>query len=125
MSEASQKDAIEALHDWSKWVIGIGFTAGAGCVAIFRGADAGLARTFLILAIGAFVLSVLSAIFLRHALARTAERLPLVDAQGRQKSVYDVVIGGRISIGHLARAQLILTVLGALFLLAWVILLPA
>lgn len=124
MNETSQKNAIDALHDWSKWVIGIALTAGVGCVIVFRDADEGLPRIFLILAIGAFSLSVLSAVFLRHALALTVERLPLAGSEGEQKSVYDHILGGGISIGYLARAQLITMVLGALFLMAWLILLP-
>ena len=125
MNEARQKAAIEALRDWSNWIIGLGFTAGAGCVAIFRDAPEGLARTFLIAGIAAFALSVLVAVFLRHALARTVERLPLAGAQGERKSIYDHRAGGGISIGALARAQLGLMVLGALSFLAWVFMLPA
>jgi len=124
MDEASQKDTIEALSDWSKWLIGIGFTAGAGCVVIFREAAVGPARLFLILAICAFALSVLISMFLRHALALTIERLPLADAGRERKSVYDHPAGGWLSIGHLARAQLGTIVLGVLFFLAWVVLLP-
>lgn len=124
MNETSQKNAIDALDDWSKWVIGIGFAAGVGCVVIFLEAADGLPRIFLILAISAFALSMLSAVFLRHALALTVERLPLAGAEGQQNSVYDHLTSGRISIGHLARAQLSTIVLGALFFMAWVILLP-
>lgn len=124
MSEASQKNAIDALHDWSKWAIGIAFTAGAGCVVMLREVDHGLSRVLLIFAIGAFVLSVLSAVFLRHALALTVERLPLGGIEGQHKSVCDHLMGGGLSIGYLARAQMTTLVLGALFFMAWVILLP-
>ena len=124
MNETSQKNAIDALHDWSKWAIGIGFAAGVGCVLIFRGADEGLPRIFLVLAISAFALSVLSAVFLRHALALAVERLPLASAKGQHKSVYDHLTRGGIPIRYLARAQLSTMVLGALFFMAWVILLP-
>jgi len=125
MNAANQKDAIEALHDWSKWVIGVGFTAGAGCVVIFQDAADGPGRTFLIGGIGAFALSVLVAIFLRHALVLTVERLPISGAQGRQESVYNHRPALGVSIGLLARAQLILMVLGAFSFLAWVFLLPS
>ncbi len=124
MNETSQKNAIDALHDWSKWVIGIGFAAGFGCVVVFREAGEGLPRTFLILAISAFALSVLAAMLLRHALVSTVERLPLEGAAGRHESVFDHRPGRRLSIAHLARAQLAAMVLGALFFMAWVILLP-
>ncbi len=124
MDKASQKDAIEALHDWSRWGIGIGFTAGAGCVVIFLDAAAGLARTLLVLAIGAFALAVLAAFFLGHALARTLERLPLSGARGEPGSIADHRIGGPFSIGGLARAQLGFMVLGGLLFLGWVVLLP-
>lgn len=124
MDAARQKDAIEALHDWSRWIIGLGFTAGAGCVVLFRDAAEGPARGFLLAGIAAFALSVLAAIFLRHALARTVERLPLAGAQGKPESVYDHRPGGGLSIGMLARVQLVLMVLGAFSVLGWVILLP-
>ena len=123
MDAARQKDAIEALHDWSRWVIGVGFTAGAGCVVLLRDAADGPARTFLIGGIGAFALSVLAAVVLRHALALTVERLPLAAAEGRKVSVHDHRPGIGVSIGLLARVQLILMVLGALSFLGWVVLL--
>jgi hypothetical protein len=34
MDAAWKKDAIEALHDWSKRLIRLGFTAGTGCVVL-------------------------------------------------------------------------------------------
>ena len=125
MTQAAQKDAIEALQDWSKWTIGIGFAAGSGCVVILRGAADGLPRTLLVAAIAAFVLSVLVALILRHALARTVERLPLTDAEGGLVSIHDHRPAGPVSIAHLARAQLWLMTLGALALLGWVVALPA
>lgn len=120
----SQKNAIDALNDWSKWVIGIGFMVGVGCVVVFLEAGEGLPRIFLILAISAFALSVLSAVLFRYALALTVEQLPLAGAEGQHKSIYDHPMGGGLSVGHLARAQLGTMVLGALFFMAWVILLP-
>jgi hypothetical protein len=124
MDAARQKDAIEALHDWSRWVIGLGFTAGAGCVVLLRDAGDGPARGFLIGGIAAFALAVLAAILLRHALSLTVERLPLTDARGAAMSIHDHRPGGRASIRLLARAQLVLLVLGAGAVLGWVVLLP-
>ena len=125
MTPASQKDAIEALHDWSKWGIGLGFAAGTGCVVILRGAAGGVPRTLLVGAIAAFALSVLVALLLRLALTRTVERLPLCDAGGEASSIHGDRPGGWLSIGQMARAQLAMMVLGGLCLLGWVVLLPA
>lgn len=124
MDEARQKHAIDALLDWSKWVIGLGFTAGAGCVVIFRDAAEGPARDLLMLAIAAFALSVLVAVVLVRALAATVERLPLAWADGEPQSVRDHVAGRFLSIGWLSTLQLALVVVGAGCLLGWVVLLP-
>jgi hypothetical protein len=122
MGEA-QKRAVDALLDWSKWMIGLGFAAGAGCIVVLRGAPEGPARTLLITAIAAFALAVLCAIVLVHGLAALHERLPLADAEGREPGIRAERIGP-VTVGGLARAQLALAVAGGIALLGWVVLLP-
>ena len=124
MDAARQKDAIEALHDWSRWVIGLGFTAGGGCIVILREAGDGPARNFLIGGIAAFALAVLVAVFLRHALSLTVEQLPLSGSKDRPGSIHTHRPSLGLSIGLLARAQLLLMLLGTASLMGWVILLP-
>ena len=125
MTPAGQRDAVAALQEWSGWAIGLGFAAGTGCVVILRGAAAGLPRTLLIGAIAAFVLSVLVALGLRLALARIVERVPLCGADGAPVSVMQARAYGPVTVGAMARAQLLVLLLGGLCLLGWVVLLPA
>ncbi len=124
MNKLNQRHALDALHDWSKWVIGLGFTTGLGCVAIFRDAAPGLSRTFLVVAISAFALSVLVAILLRQALALAAEHLPLLDAEGRATSIAEHRGGFGMTLGAMMRLQLGLLGLGAASLIGWVVSLP-
>jgi hypothetical protein len=120
----SQKRTVDALLDWSKWMIGLGFAAGAGCILVLRGAPDGLPRLFLVLATWAFALSVLCAALLVHGLAALNERLPLDEGEGGSNGIRAQRIGP-VSIGGLARMQLALTAAGGLGLIAWVALLPA
>lgn len=123
MSE-SQKRSVDALLDWSKWMIGLGFAAGVGCVTVLRGGAEGWPRLFLILAITAFALSVLCAALLVRGLAALNERLPLADHAAGTRGIRDQPIGP-LTVGGLARTQLALATTGGIAFLGWVALLPA
>ncbi len=121
MDSTNQKNAIDSLRDWSKWLIGLDFVAAGGCVVVLQGGVSGPAHVFLVLAIGAFALSILCSAYLVRVLASAVEALPIVDADGRPKSINDHRAARGISIGALAGAQLLLLMLGAIFFLAWVV----
>ncbi|WP_355661782.1 hypothetical protein [Halomonas salifodinae] len=121
MSASRQKDAVESLQAWSQWVIGLGFAATTGCVLVLQGGAEGRARLFLILAITAFALSLLCALFLVRVLATLMERLPLESEDGRPRGLEDHPLGHGLTIGRLARLQSWLLALGGGFFLAWVV----
>lgn len=122
MDRESQKDAVEAMTEWSRWLLGIDFLAATGCVIILQGGVSGLSRPFLILAICAFALSVLCAMLLGRLLVSVVERLPLLDTNGTARSIHDEPVLGRLSVGHLAHCQMLLLALGGVFFVAWIVL---
>lgn len=119
---AAQENTVDSLRDWCKWLIGLEFGAGAGCIAIFLQSPTSPAVTpFLVIAIAAFGLALACAVLLMGELAVITERLPLRDGQGRLASVFEQ--SGRLgpSIGWLVSRQLILLALASVFLLGWVV----
>jgi HAMP domain-containing protein len=125
MSETRQEKALEALRDWSKWLIGISFGAATGCVIVLEAAPAvGPATPWLVAAIVAFALSVLCAVILVREAARVIERLPMRDAAGKVSTVFDHELAARLSIGTLAQIQLALLAAGVVLFLGWVIVKP-
>lgn len=120
----NQHKAVESLRDWSKWLIGINFAAATGCVVVLQGGVKGPPRPFLMLAIGAFALSVLSSAVLVRVLATLTEALPLRSETGELRSIYGYSAGLGLSVRGLARLQLGLLILGAVFFLLWVALKP-
>ena len=121
MNEARQQKALEALRDWSKWLIGINFGAATGCVVVLQGGVKGPPRPFLLLAIGAFAGSILCAAVLVRVLASAEERLPLPESM----SLQDLPLGGGLTLRRLSYLQLGLLALGIVFFMAWVLLKPA
>ncbi|MEB4590384.1 hypothetical protein VSS37_05285 [Candidatus Thiothrix sp. Deng01] len=114
MEKSAQMDAINALRDWSRWLIGMNSVLGGGCLTILQtGNSAGMSRLFMVLAIITFLASVLCAILLGRALASLVERLPTVD------SIYQYKDGMGLSIKHLARLQLLIFLLACLFMGIW------
>ncbi len=124
MDKESQRNAVDSLREWSKWLIGIDFAAATGCVVILQGGPEGAPRFFLIVAIGAFALSVLCAVLLVRVLAAVVERLPLTGDDGKPISISEYRLRSGVTIEQLAGIQFLLLVLGALFFLAWVVLRP-
>ncbi|WP_290650119.1 hypothetical protein [Aquisalimonas sp.] len=121
MDKESQKAAVQTLSEWSRWLIGIDLAAAAGCVIVLQGGVGGVARVFLILAIGVFALALLCAVLLSRVLASVVEQLPLRGADGNPQSIYAYRLGWGLSVAGLAHAQLVLLVLAGLFFLGWVI----
>ena len=121
MDRERQKDAVDAMKEWSKWLIGLDFLAASGCVIILQGGVTGLARPLLMLAIAAFALSVLCAVVLVRMLVGVAERLPLLDADGQLRSIDNEPVLVGLTVGHLAHAQMILFGLGGIFFVGWVV----
>jgi multidrug efflux pump subunit AcrB len=117
MEKTTQMDAITALNNWSKWLIGLNTTLGGGCLTILQtGNVQGLTRTFLIAAIITFLLSVLCSILLSRVLASLTEHLPT------ERSIYYFSDGFGVSVKHLARAQLLTFLLADALMAVWLML---
>ncbi len=125
MDKESQKNAIDSLREWSRWLIGIDFAAATGCVVVLQDGMMGPPRPFLILAISAFAISVLCSVFLVRVLATVVEKLPLLDSNSNPTSIYDFVVYRGITVKYIARAQMLLLTMGGIFFLMWVFLKPA
>ena len=122
ISAAHQEKAVEALRDWSKWLIGINFAAVTGCAVVLEtGGVTGIGAVFLVLAIASFAASVFSSIALVRGTARVLEILPLHDDSGNLTTVFSYRLVADLSLGMIARVQLALLGVGAIFFLLWVI----
>lgn len=119
--ENNQQQAVEALSDWSKWIIGIDIAAATGCVVVLQGGAQGAAKVFLVLAIGAFLCAVLCAAMLVRILASLVEEVPLGN-DNNPKPIHQHEVWRGISIGRVSYVQFLLLVLGVTFLFAWVVL---
>jgi ABC-type Na+ efflux pump permease subunit len=114
MEKSAQLDAINALRDWSRWLIGLNTVLGGGCLTILQtGNMAGMPRLFMILAIIAFLVSVLSAILLGRTLASLVEHIPTV------ASIYQFRDDMGLSVRQLARLQLVIFLLACGFMGIW------
>lgn len=125
MDEEHQEKAIDSLRDWSKWLIGLNFSATTGCVIVLQQGVGPNLKPFLFIAILLFALSVLSAALVVGMLASLIQALPLRDESGSVCSIYDYRIWGWASLGILVRLQFVLFTLGVFFFLAWVAFKPA
>lgn len=113
MEKSTQLDAVNALKDWSRWLIGLDTVLGGGCLTVLEiGKVWGLQRLFVILAIIAFLVSILCAILLGRVLASLVERLPTAE------SIYRFSEDG-LSVRQLARLQLLAFLLACLFMGLW------
>ncbi|SEA08308.1 hypothetical protein SAMN05660964_00861 [Thiothrix caldifontis] len=117
MDKSVQMDAVNALKDWSRWLIGLNTVLGGGCLAILQtGNMAGMSRMFMVLAIVAFLGSVLCAILLGRALASLVEHIPTVN------SIYEFTNGMGLSVKRLAQLQLLIFLLACLCMGIWLVL---
>lgn len=121
-----QEKAIDFIRDWSKWLIGLNFTSGTGCVVVLQqGVSAGI-KLYLVAAILFFALSTIISALLLAGLPPLIQRLPLKTKSGNNRPIYDYwIITPSLSIKTLTILQLTLFALGLIFLFTWVILKPA
>ncbi len=122
--EDNQFKAIDAIRDWSKWLIGINFAATTGCVVVLQEGVKGPPRPFLLLAIAAFTISVFCSILLVRALAKTVEHVPFKNKEGDLISIYKYPAFKFLSINTLSALQLIFFMMGIVCFLSWVALKP-
>jgi hypothetical protein len=121
MDNDSQKQAMDWLRDWSKWLITINFAAAAGCSFVVKGDVAGLSLVLLASAISAFACSALCAATLVGAAPRIVERLAPNKDHHERRSVLEQKVLGRMSLKCIARLQLGLLAFGGVCFIGWVI----
>jgi hypothetical protein len=122
MADETRKQAIEWLRDWSKWLITINFAAATGCTVVLEIGVKGPARPFLLLAIGAFSVSVVISIAVVRALSTAIEGLNL--SGEHQKSILEHQILHGVSVRTGTRVQFASLIAGVLLFLGWVALKP-
>jgi hypothetical protein len=125
MSDHSQGKALDLVGDWSKWLVSVNVVATVGCVSVLQTGVAGTPRFFLLLAIGTFTLSLLTAAFLLGLIPALSQRLPVEGEGGRPGTVYDGHLWGTLTVRLLAVVQFALFLLAAASFLGWVITKPA
>jgi hypothetical protein len=122
MDHSGQERAIQSLRDWCKWLIGLDFGVGAGCVAIFVQSPSSVAVTpFLVAAIAFFVISLGCSVLLLRELAYLTEHLPFLDENGELTTIFGEPGEAGFSIGALATSQLLLSATAVALFFAWVI----
>ena len=107
MHKDDQKQAIDWLRDWSKWLITINFAAATGCTLVAKSGAKGLTLVLLVLAVGAFTVSVICAALLIRASASVVERLPYATKESNPSSVFDIPAFRGVSLRRLAHFQFI------------------
>jgi hypothetical protein len=117
-----QEKAVETLLDWNRWVLGLAFAAGGGCIVVLERGIAGTGRTLVLAAIVAFALAIVLAAALSIMLAALIEVLPLRDQDGAIASVWSAPLWPGVTVGAIARLQFGLFALGLALLLGWVLL---
>jgi hypothetical protein len=121
MDNDNQRQTIDWLRDWSKWLITINFAAAAGCTFVVKEGAAGLPLVLLALAISAFACSTLCAATLVGAAAQIVERLTPNENHHERRSVLEQKVLGRMSLRWVARLQLGFLALGGVCFIGWVI----
>lgn len=110
---------VKVITEWNKLLVGLNVVMGGGCLTILQNSAAqGLTRTFLVLAIIAFVISTLfSVLLMGQALAMftNISQLPTSEESPPTLDRWSNMI-----IKILTRLQLIAFILACLFLGIWV-----
>jgi hypothetical protein len=125
MGESGQLRALEAVGDWSKWLVGVNLTAASGCVAVLQTGVAGTPRLFLLAAIGLFVLGLLAATAMLALLPQLIEQLPVQDDVGHLRSIYEGQLWRAVHLRMLVVVQFGLFVLALISFAGWVLTKPA
>lgn len=117
----SQGKALDLVGEWSKWLVGVNLAATAGCVSVLQRGIAGTPRFFLLLAIGTFTLSLLTAALLLGLIPALAQRLPVEGEGSNAGTIFDGHLWGVLTVRLLAIIQFTLFLLAAAAFLGWVI----
>lgn len=125
MDNQAQGKALEAFKDWSRWLVGVNVVAAGGCVAVLQTGVGGIARLFLMAAIGAFIAAVLVAAALLGLLPGLIQQVPVKDASGKPLNIFDLAIWSSVKLRTVAQFQFFMMVLAGLFFLGWVLLKPS
>lgn len=121
MTKEAQAKAIDVLFNWVKWVVATSFGAATGCVVVLQSGVGGVSRFFLILAIGSFSLSLLSAAGLLGFMPSLIQRLPLEDEGGRVISIYDATVWAGIRLKMVLWIQSAFFLTAVAFFMGWVL----
>ena len=121
MNNNNQRQTIDWLRDWSKWLITINFAAAGGCTFVVKEGAAGLSLVLLALAISAFACSMLCAATLVGGAAQIVERLTPNENHHERRSVLEQKVLGRVSLRCVARLQLVFLTLGGVCFIGWVV----
>jgi hypothetical protein len=122
MNAQNQEKALDSLRDWSKWLIGLNVVATTGCIVQLEHVKVTSLRpsSFLLGAVLLFVLSNLVAVLIVGAHAVVIQTLPVPDASGESASIFTYRVWRQVSLGLLARLQILLFGLGLGSLVGWV-----
>jgi len=120
-----QAKAVDTLGEWSKWLIGLNFAAGTGCMVILEAGVSALIKPYLVGAIFFLCLSILMSVFIFLSLPAIIQSLPIRHPSKNLMSIYEYKIANQISMKWLLAAQIGSLILGFAFLLLWVMLKPA
>ena len=117
MDKQAQLDALASLKDWTKWILTLTTTIGGGCVLMLQTSDlTGSSRLFLVLAVVAFLIALLMAVWLGRALAVVSEVIPT------EKSIFEYRTSVGLTVGRLSQLHFGAFMVAAIFLLTWVVL---
>lgn len=125
MTKEAQAKAINVLIDWVKWLVATSLGSVVGCVVVLQGGVSGISRFFLVMAIGAFTLALLTAAALLGLTPSLIQRLPLQNERGTLISIYDGTLWPGIRLKMLLWAQSALFLTAVFFFLGWVAFGPA
>jgi hypothetical protein len=126
MNEPQQQEkALDSLRDWNKWLIGLNFFTGTGCVIMLQQGVSPLLMPFLVGAILLFALSTIVTALVSGIRPTLVQALPLRDEFGALQSIYDYAVWQEVPLRRFVWLQFLLFVFGIICLLGWVMLKPA
>ena len=122
---ALQEKALDSIRDWSKWLIGLNFTSGGGCIAILQTGATAAMKFYLVGAVFFFGLSAAVSALILANLPMIMQRLPLQTKKGEKREIHDYwILFPGLSLQLLTILQLLLFVTGLAFLFTWMLLKP-
>ncbi len=122
MNIHQQEKALEALKDWSKWIVSLNFGAATGCVIILQNGVSSLVRMYLITAVLFFFLSILIASFIFVLLPAIIQKLPIQTKSKQMISIFDYQFASFFNLRMLVSMQLLFFVIGVGCLFTWILL---